>query len=164
MHRYAIALGSNLGDRLAYLRQGLALLLQRTDAFELCSSQVYDTDPVGGPEGQNTYLNAAVTFKSRLEPPVLLEHLLAIERQAGRKRHRPNEPRTLDLDLLLCDALRLQTPALTLPHPRMHLRAFVLVPLAEIAPDWVVPGLEQSVGALQARLGTAGVRPTGLRL
>lgn len=164
MHRYAVALGSNLGDRLGYLRRGVKRLGQEAGALELLTSRVYETAPVGGPAGQGPYLNAAVVFRSGLEPMELLERLLNIERREGRVRLEPNAPRTLDLDLLLCDGLRLEGPGLVIPHPRMHLRAFVLTPLADIAPDWVVPGLDQSVEALLAKLDTRGVRLTDWRL
>lgn len=157
-------MGSNLGDRLGYLRRGVGLLKQEAGALELLTSRVYDTDPVGGPAGQEPYLNAAVVFRSGLEPAEVLELLLDIERRQGRVRLEPSGPRTLDLDLLLCDNLRLERPGLVIPHPRMHLRAFVLAPLADIAPDWVVPGLDQTVEALLAKLDTAGIRPTDLWL
>ncbi|WP_018466851.1 2-amino-4-hydroxy-6-hydroxymethyldihydropteridine diphosphokinase [Calidithermus timidus] len=164
MHRYAVALGSNLGNRLGYLRRGVELLKQEVGALDLLLSRVYDTDPLGGPVGQGAYLNAATVFRSELEPTEVLERLLDIERREGRVRRQPNDPRTLDLDLLLCDNLRLERPGLVIPHPRMHLRAFVLAPLADIAPGWVVPGLDQSVEALLGKLDTAGIRPTDLRL
>ncbi|RIH84386.1 2-amino-4-hydroxy-6-hydroxymethyldihydropteridine pyrophosphokinase [Calidithermus roseus] len=157
-------MGSNLGDRLGHLRRGAEQLKQEAKALDVLLSRVYDTDPVGGPAGQGAYLNAAVVFRSELEPTELLERLLDIERREGRVRLNPNDPRTLDLDLLLCDNLRLERPGLVIPHPRMHLRAFVLAPLADIAPDWVVPGLGQTVEALLAKLDTAGIRPTDLRL
>lgn len=164
MHRYAVALGSNLGDRLEHLRQGVTRLEREARARELRKSRVYDTDPVGGPQGQPPYLNAVVAFHSALEPQHLLELLLDIERREGRVRLEPSGPRTLDLDLLLCDDLRLEQPALTVPHPRLHLRAFVLAPLADVAPAWIVPGLGQTVSALLAKVDTTGVRPTDLRL
>ncbi|WP_119316485.1 2-amino-4-hydroxy-6-hydroxymethyldihydropteridine diphosphokinase, partial [Calidithermus terrae] len=116
MHRYAVALGSNLGDRLEHLRQGVTRLEREARARELRKSRVYDTDPVGGPQGQPPYLNAVVAFHSALEPQHLLELLLDIERREGRVRLEPSGPRTLDLDLLLCDDLRLEQPALTVPH------------------------------------------------
>lgn len=163
MHRYAVALGSNLGERLEYLRRGVVGLECEAQAQELRKSRIYDTDPVGGPAGQDPYLNAAVTFYSALEPKRLLELLLKIEQQQGRVRREPNGPRTLDLDLLLCDDLCLKQPGLTIPHPRLHLRAFVVIPLADIAPDWVIPGIGQSVSALLAGMDRTGIRPTDLQ-
>lgn len=162
MYRYAVALGSNLGDRLQHLRRGVARLRHGTNVQGLVLSRIYETEPVGGPLEQEAYLNATAVFFCSLEPAALLALLLHIEQQEGRVRLYPNSPRTLDLDLLLCDGLELELPGLTLPHPRMHLRAFVLAPLAEIAPDWVVPG-RGSVADLLARVGRAGVRPTDLR-
>lgn len=162
MYRYAVALGSNLGDRLQHLRRGVARLRHGANVQGLVLSRIYETEPVGGPLEQEAYFNAAAVFFCSLEPAALLALLLHIEQQEGRVRLYPNSPRTLDLDLLLCDGLELELPGLTLPHPRMHLRAFVLAPLAEIAPDWVVPG-RGPVADLLARVGRAGVRPTDLR-
>jgi 2-amino-4-hydroxy-6-hydroxymethyldihydropteridine diphosphokinase len=110
-------------------------------------SALYRSAPIdaAGPD----YVNAAALLHTRLSPHELLSQLLAIERRQGRQRSYRNAPRTLDLDLLLHGDLRLQSPRLTLPHPRMHLRAFVLLPLADVWPDAVVPG-HGSVRALLA--------------
>lgn len=131
-----VALGSNLGDRLAILREALRRLRQlgRIEAV----SSVYETDPVGY-DDQPPFLNAVALLRTDLDPNTLLARLLAIEADLGRVRTFPNAPRTLDLDLLFYDDLILNAPDLTLPHPRLHERAFVLVPLAEIAPELIHP-------------------------
>jgi len=147
----AIALGSNLpsefGDREANLREALRRLaaLGRVTA----ASSFHDTEPVGYTE-QPRFLNAAALIETELWPLELLRGLLEIERAMGRDRESApaKGPRVIDLDLLLYDDMELETPELTLPHPAMHERAFVLGPLAEIAPDWVHPGLRQTVAAL----------------
>jgi 2-amino-4-hydroxy-6-hydroxymethyldihydropteridine diphosphokinase len=133
-----IGLGANLGDRLATLREAVRSLgkLGRITAV----SSLYETEPVGYLE-QPPFLNAVVALETALAPTELMQALLAIERDMGRTREFKNAPRTLDLDLLLLDDLVLDIPGLTLPHPRMHERAFVLVPLAEIAPNLWHPAL-----------------------
>ena len=144
-----VALGSNLGDRLATLRRAVERLgeIGRVEA----AASVWDTEPVGYVD-QPRYLDAVVRLRTTLGPEEMLARLLAIEHDLGRVRSFPNAPRTLDLDLLLHgDAVR-STTFLTLPHPRLHLRAFVLEPLAEIAPDLVVPVVGERVGVLLAGL------------
>ena len=156
-----VALGSNLGDRMATLRRAAERLgeLGRVEA----ASSVWDTEPVGYVD-QPRYLDAVVRLRTTLSPEETLARLLAVEHDLGRVRSFPNAPRTLDLDLLLHgDAVR-STPFLTLPHPRLHLRAFVLEPLAEIEPDLVVPVVGERVGALLAGLparARAGVCRSG---
>lgn len=137
-----IGLGSNLGDRMATLRT--AVLRLETLGRIAGISSLYETEPIGYLE-QPPFLNAVVALDTELAPGELLSALLRIERDLGRKRSFPNAPRTLDLDLLLVDDLVLDIPELTLPHPRLHERAFVLVPLAELAPEMVHPGSGQTV-------------------
>ena len=121
-------------------------------------SPFYETDPVGGPP-QGAYLNAATVLETMLSPEALLALLQALEAKAGRSRDRaPNTARVLDLDLLLYGAERRNTPGLVLPHPRMHERAFVLVPLADVAPGSVHPILGESVAEIARRVGRTGVR------
>ena len=134
-----IALGANLGDAAATLREALAHVAALPDTRLVASSAFYRTAPVGLLD-QPEFINAAARLETCLAPETLLEHLFAIENEFGRVRLATNGPRTLDLDLLQYDALVLDTPRLTLPHPRMHLRAFVLQPLADIAPDLLIPG------------------------
>ncbi|WP_348756342.1 2-amino-4-hydroxy-6-hydroxymethyldihydropteridine diphosphokinase [uncultured Aquincola sp.] len=137
--RIFVGLGANLGDARATLEAALAALAALPDTRLMARSSYYRTAPVdaGGPD----YLNAVAELRSSLAPEALLDALQAIEQQHGRERPYRNAPRTLDLDLLLVGALRLDTPRLTLPHPRLHQRAFVLAPLAELAPELAIYGL-----------------------
>jgi 2-amino-4-hydroxy-6-hydroxymethyldihydropteridine diphosphokinase len=148
---YAIALGSNRGHRDRLIAEAVAELCRHGGGIALLAlSRLHETAPVGGPPGQGAYLNAAAVVQSALGPHQLLYRLLAVESALGRTRCEPNAPRTIDLDLLARqDGLVVASGALTLPHPRIGARAFVLVPLAEVAPDWRLPGLGQ-VAALAA--------------
>jgi len=133
-----VALGANLGDPVAALRSALRELdaLPRT---KLERASPFVRSPSIGAPGPD-YVNAVAELRTSLEPVALLRALLAIEAAHGRTRAEPNAPRTLDLDLLLFDDRVLETPELVLPHPRMHERAFVLVPLAALDPERIVPG------------------------
>lgn len=144
----AVALGSNVGDRAAHLRAGLAALAGLLDGLR--ASSFIETAPVGTPDPQVPYLNAAAIGTSASEPAAFLRALLDIEAACGRTRPYVNAPRTLDLDLILFGDCIIDTPTLTVPHPRFRERAFVLVPLAEIAPDWRDPVTGQSIAALRA--------------
>lgn len=127
-----IALGSNLGDRVSYIMSAVASL-QEKGASVLKQSTIIETDPVGGPP-QPKFLNAVVKIETRLSPVELLNQCQGIEKELGRVRDVPNGSRTIDLDILLYDRLVLDTPRLTIPHPRMFERAFVLEPLKEMEP------------------------------
>lgn len=127
-----LGLGANLGDRWGTLRAALRRLRAEPGTRLLASSEFYETDPVGGPPGQPAYLNAAAAIETDKSPHELLRFLQSIEHTFGRVRTVKDGPRTLDLDILLYDDLVIDTPDLTVPHPRMHERAFVLEPLAEI--------------------------------
>lgn len=130
--RAFVALGSNLGDRWAHLRAAVAGL-----PGVVAVSPVYETDPVGGPGGQPPYLNAVVELDTDIGPRGLLEVGLALETAAGRVRTERWGARTLDVDVLLVGDLAVDEPDLVIPHPRMRARAFVLVPLHDLAPDLV---------------------------
>ena len=132
-----VALGANLGDAVTAVRQGIAALRRLPHTQLTRESALYRTAPVeaGGPD----YVNAVVEIATRLGAPELLAQLQAIEARAGRERPYRNAPRTLDLDLLLFGSARIDGERLTVPHPRMTERAFVLVPLADIAPALVTP-------------------------
>lgn len=147
-----ISLGSNLGDRESTLRHALTLLRDRTGHVVAISS-FYDTEPVGFTE-QPKFINAVAQLETTLLPEKLMETLLAIERELGRDRSAtvPKGPRTIDLDLLLYDDRIIDFPALTVPHPAMHERRFVLEPLAEIAPNAVHPVLKRTARELLAGL------------
>jgi 2-amino-4-hydroxy-6-hydroxymethyldihydropteridine diphosphokinase len=134
--RAYLALGSNIGDRLAHLQTAVDLLA-RTPAVKIVGiSSVYETAPVGGPP-QDDYLNAVVAIETELDPYALLDLAHRCEDEAGRVRATRWGPRTLDVDVLLYDEVSIGEPELTLPHPRMWERGFVLAPLRELAPDLV---------------------------
>ena len=138
MHKAFIALGSNLNSPESQVIRALQSIEQLPKTRIIKKSSLYKTAPVGYSE-QPDFINAVVEIATELTPETLLESLLKIEAEFGRERPFPNSPRILDLDLLLYDDLILQTENLTLPHPRMHLRGFVLLPLAEIAPEINIP-------------------------
>lgn len=148
-HTAWVGLGANLDGPRAHVRAALddlaALPATHLEAF----SRLYRSAPMGGPP-QPEYVNAVARLATTLAPQPLLDALLAIEARHGRLRAEPNGPRSLDLDLLLYDSERIDTPALTLPHPRMHTRAFVLVPLLEIDPALEIPGLGSVAGIARA--------------
>ena len=148
-----VALGSNLGDRLGLLREAVARLGDH-GAVEAVSP-VYETEPVGFAD-QPAYLNAALRLRTDLPPAALLAGMLGVEADLGRVRSFPNAPRTLDLDLLFYGDLILESADLVLPHPRLHERAFVLVPLADIAPELLHPTTGLRVRELLAALGDRG--------
>lgn len=150
MVRAYIGLGSNLGDRLGYLRGAVRGLAEIGKI--VAASSLYETTPVGYLD-QPWFLNAVVALETGASPEELHRHLLRLEEAAGRERPFPNAPRTLDLDLLLYDDLVLNRPELAIPHPRLHERAFVLVPLFEIAPNLRHPRLHKPVRELLAALG-----------
>lgn len=144
-----VGLGANLGNRAGTLRWAS----ERLDSIGKVTavSPIYETEPLDYLD-QPPFLNAVAKVTTRLRPGSVLASLLAIELDGGRKRLIRHGPRTLDLDLLLYDELIMDTPDLTLPHPRMHQRAFVLVPLADLAPTLTVPGTGATVTELLGRL------------
>lgn len=147
-----IALGSNEGDREANLR-GARDFLQRSDGINLLAcSALYETEPVGGPPDQGLYLNAVLAATTTLTARALLELCLKVEKSFGRVRTQPMAPRTLDLDILFYGDHIIDEPDLVIPHPRLHERAFVLVPLRDLAPDLVHPVMKKSVRRLLADL------------
>lgn len=152
---FGVALGSNLGDRLSRLRTAADWLEEISEAPLLCS-HIYETAAIDCEPGTPSFLNAVCELTSLEEPMALLRMMREFERAQGRPAEYPrNAPRSLDLDLLYADDLVFQTPELTLPHPRMTLRRFVLLPLSEIRPDLVLPGFELSVTNLLSKLEQA---------
>lgn len=149
-----VALGSNLGDPRQQVLDAMEALARLPDTCLLKRSHLYRTPPWGVLE-QPPFINAAVQLDTTLSPHGLLDALIEIEQAAGRVRAQRNGPRTLDLDLLHVDGVQLDDERLTLPHPRMAERAFVLLPLHDLAPSMQLPG-SGSVAELLARLDLAG--------
>ncbi|MGC3964601.1 MAG: 2-amino-4-hydroxy-6-hydroxymethyldihydropteridine diphosphokinase [Rhodocyclaceae bacterium] len=139
MYNAWIGVGANLGDAADTVRAAIRTLGEQPHCRLLAASSLYRTAPIDA-EGQPDYINAVVLLDTALGPTLLLETLLAVEKRFGRVRSTPNAARTLDLDLLMYDQRVIDHPGLVVPHPRMHERAFVLRPLAEISPDLQIPG------------------------
>lgn len=139
MIRAYIALGANLGDPIATVNEAIDALVALKSSVFVAFSSLYRTAPIGL-KNQPDFINAVVAVDTHLEPRTLLDELFALEARFGRERSVRNAPRTLDLDLLIHGNTLCDEPGLTLPHPRMHERAFVLAPLVEIAPDIIIPG------------------------
>jgi 2-amino-4-hydroxy-6-hydroxymethyldihydropteridine diphosphokinase len=163
--RVGVALGSNLGDRMANLdaarKAVMNLVRDRTDSPRragagppFVASPIYESEPIGCEPGAGKFLNAVVEFEYEGEPIDLLEQLIRIEESLGRKcDHARNISRTIDIDLLYCGDLKVENERLQLPHPRLHLRKFVLAPLADIRPDLILPNQTKNVRELLAQLG-----------
>ena len=156
--RTAVALGSNLGDRLENLRAARRAILGLSNVKPpILSSAIYETDPVDCEPGANKFLNAVIEFDYDRDPPSLLEELIRIEKALGRKRDHPkNVSRTIDIDMLYYEQRIIEDERLQLPHPRMHLRKFVLQPLADIRPGLILPGQTQTVDELAAKVENSG--------
>ena len=154
-HRAVLALGSNLGNRLDNLQGALRRLVPSVAVDQV--SELYESDPVG-PTGQPPYFNAVCAGATVLDPHSLLNAVKAIERALGRRPGPRWGPRPLDIDILLLDCVTLDTPLLTIPHPRLEERAFVLTPLADILPERVLPSSRVTVRDAAHRAGTAGLR------
>ncbi|MFO7866539.1 MAG: 2-amino-4-hydroxy-6-hydroxymethyldihydropteridine diphosphokinase [Candidatus Aminicenantes bacterium] len=160
MHCF-IGLGSNLGNREENLTQAFTGLQSRKISINKVSS-LYETEPVGAP-GQPLFLNMAAEINTSLKPPGLLAVLKAIEHQLGRTPSLFHHPRPIDLDILLAGDMIVSRPGLIIPHPRMHERLFVLIPLNEIAPDAVHPVFKKSIKNLKQNCRDKGfVRKYGI--
>ena len=156
--RTAVALGSNLGDRLANLRAARERIVDLAGAQPpVLSSAIYETEPVGCEPGAAKFLNAVLEFDYEGDPASLLEQFIRIEQALGRKRDHPkNVSRTIDIDLLYYGDHKIQDERLQLPHPRMHLREFVLRPLVDIRPGLVLPGQTKTVRELLDEVQESG--------
>ncbi|MGQ0524562.1 MAG: 2-amino-4-hydroxy-6-hydroxymethyldihydropteridine diphosphokinase [Betaproteobacteria bacterium] len=144
-----VALGGNLDAPEQHIARGLHEMRGLPDTVLIRSSTLYRSAAVGY-RNQPDFVNAVAEVRTALTPRALLGHLLAIEREHGRERQFPNAPRTLDLDIILYGDRVVREPGLVIPHPRMHERAFVVVPLAEIAPDAAIPGRGTALELLSA--------------
>ena len=144
-HTVYLALGSNMGNRLANLKNAISNLTPQMDVKK--KSSVYETPPWGYTD-QPAFLNMAVMAKTYMEPENLLGHLKRLETALGREPNFQNGPRLIDIDILFYDDVIIDTPPLVIPHPRLHQRGFVLVPLNEIAPDLVHPVFGKPVSEL----------------
>ena len=150
MTKAFVGIGSNLGEREAYLRRALQLLAVEEGIDVVAVSELRETDPVG-PVEQGRFVNGAALLETELSPRELLGRLLTIEGRLGRVRNERFGPRTIDLDLLVYGDAMVDEPGLTVPHPRLHERRFALEPLADLAPDLVIPG-RGPISALLAEL------------
>ncbi|EDY21629.1 2-amino-4-hydroxy-6-hydroxymethyldihydropteridine pyrophosphokinase [Chthoniobacter flavus Ellin428] len=160
--RAGIALGSNLGDRLANLRRARALVLAMPGvSAPVIDSRVYETEPVQSGPDAGAYLNTVIEVEYEGQPITLLDGLQHIEAELGRPSKRPrNAPRTIDLDILYAGNLVLSNEEVVIPHPRLHQRRFVLTPLADIRPDLILPGQQLPVSTLLSAL----IDPSGVEL
>ncbi|MCW2757793.1 MAG: folK [Nocardioidaceae bacterium] len=156
IRRAVVSLGSNLGERLANLQGAVDSLKDTPEVWVTDISPVYETEPVDSPEGSDTFFNAVVLFDTTLSVHTLLDRAQAIESAFGRERGEKNDPRTLDVDLIVVGDRRADDEALVLPHPRAHQRAFVLAPWNDVEPDAEIPGAGR-VADLLAATGLAGV-------
>jgi 2-amino-4-hydroxy-6-hydroxymethyldihydropteridine diphosphokinase len=156
--RTAVALGSNLGNRLENLRAARKAIFNLANVkLPILSSAVYETEPIGCEPGAGKFLNAVVEFEYEDDPARLLEQLIQIEEALGRRRDHPrNVSRILDVDLLYCGEQRMSDERLQLPHPRLHLREFVLRPLADIRSDLILPGRKKAIRELLAEVEQSG--------
>jgi 2-amino-4-hydroxy-6-hydroxymethyldihydropteridine diphosphokinase len=153
-HIVYLALGTNLGDRLANLKQAISSLTPQLDVK--AKSQVYETPPWGF-EDQPKFLNQAIRAKTYLDPEPLLKHLKRLEVALGRKESFLNGPRLIDIDILFYDDLVVDKPSLVIPHPRLHERGFVLLPLMDIAPDLVHPVTKKSIREMAESSDVSGI-------
>ncbi len=155
MSKCAIALGSNLGESLNILENAISSLINIQGIDLITRSSWYQTKPIGPP--QPDYINGCIIIETNLNPEELLVKLLEIEQEFGRIRRIRWDARSLDLDIIFYENLIINTPQLEIPHPRMRERAFVLVPLTEIAPDWIDPITNLTIAQLLEKIDIVGV-------
>ncbi len=161
MARIVIALGSNLGDRQAYLKESKQLLSRLSDR-EVIGSSIYETEPLG--PSDNMYYNAACVMYSDLPPLELLDKFKSFEKECGRNpQARKWSDREIDIDIIDYQGVKLETDRLILPHPSYYKRKFVLIPLQEILPDWIDPGTGEKISKLIEQADDLGVFKTSLK-
>ncbi|HXF85933.1 MAG TPA: 2-amino-4-hydroxy-6-hydroxymethyldihydropteridine diphosphokinase [Anaerolineales bacterium] len=158
IHTVYLSLGSNLGNRLANLKQAIASLPPQMEVK--AKSRIYETPPWGYTD-QPMFLNQVIKAETYLDPQALLKHLKRLEIALGRKATFQYGPRLIDIDILFYDDLILNTASLVIPHPQLHKRGFVLLPLMDIAPDLLHPTLKKSIRELIAFCDTSGITPVG---
>lgn len=163
MERIFIGIGSNMGDRRRAIEDALTLLAERPEIELVGCASLYETEPVGV-QDQPWFLNTVAELAGSLPPAALLEQLKAIERRLGRKTRSRWGPREIDLDLLLYGGRVVNEPQVVVPHPEMHKRRFVLIPLAELAPEQVHPVLNRTIRALLRELNIKQPDLEGVRL
>jgi 2-amino-4-hydroxy-6-hydroxymethyldihydropteridine diphosphokinase len=156
IRRCVLAIGSNLGERRNNLQGAVSSLADTPEVWVTAVSPVYETEPVGAPEGSKLFLNAVVLADTTLSARTLLDRALAIEDAYGRERSEPGAPRTLDVDLIVVGDRRAAEPDMVLPHPRAHERAFVLAPWNDVEPDAELPD-QGPVAELLAKADTEGI-------
>ncbi len=156
MHSVYLALGTNLGDRAANLRAAIAAMPPRVKV--VAESAIYETPPWGFTD-QPPFLNMVVRAETELEPQDLLDYLKNLEKDLGRTPTFTNGPRQIDIDILFYDMLVLDTPGLVIPHPRLQERAFVVVPLADLAPDFIHPVTYDFVWEMLFNVDVTGIKP-----
>jgi len=156
--RTAVALGSNLGDRLGNLRAARKAIIDLAGVrLPVLSSAIYETDAIDCEPGAGKFLNAVLEFDYQGDPVALWKSLMEIESALGRRRHHArNVSRKIDIDLLYAGEIQIDTRELQLPHPRMHSRKFVLQPLADIRPDLILPNQTKTIRELLAKLDESG--------
>ena len=154
-HIVYLALGSNLGDRLSNLKEAISSLSPQMDVK--ARSHIYETPPWGY-ENQSPFYNQVLKVRTYLKPEQLLKHLKRLEVALGRKASFQNGPRLIDMDILFYDDLVMNTPLITLPHPRLHERGFVLLPLMDIAPDLIHSIRQKSVQEMIASCDLSGIK------
>jgi 2-amino-4-hydroxy-6-hydroxymethyldihydropteridine diphosphokinase len=155
MHKVYLGLGSNLGDRSAYLKKAVEEM--QPDVQVLCASAIYETAPWGFVD-QEDFLNMVIEAETELSPPALLKKIKETEKHVGRQATFRNGPREIDIDILVYGDEEFKEDGLQIPHPRLHERVFMLVPLAELVPELRIPGQDQSVAELVQYLDVSGVQ------
>lgn len=152
-----LGLGSNIGDKKNYIHQAIQKIAELEQVIYLQAAHIYESKP-HGVTGQDNYYNTVISIRTEMRPDILLKKLQIIEKKFGRVRSEQWAPRTIDIDILACEDLLIVTPDLTVPHPRLHEREFVLAPLIELTEDWRHPFLSKNVYEMYADVQKFGVK------